>query len=40
LGGAAERVSALAGASGSEKPIDEIRLVLLPEVPRAVPFGP
>ena len=40
LGAAAERVSGVAAASGSEKPVDEVRLALPAEVPSVVPFGP
>ena len=40
FGGAAERVSGLAAASGSEKPVEEVRRALPAGVPSVVPFGP
>ena len=41
FGGAAERVSSgVAGASGSEKPVELVRRVLLAGDPSVVPLGP
>ncbi len=40
LGATGTRVSAVAAASGSAKPLEVVRLVLAAGDPRVVPFGP